>query len=689
MLSMMIFMPSISVAGDYRDSILMNRIWANNMKIQRNKTDIHDNAYLIYTLDIKKRNVLLWLIPTMYSVSRYDKQYIGEEFGKITYRSQYNYQFDRQVAFSTIPRMRKPIPALFELQSPYFNGEQIYGDRLLSPFWRTNHRYYKYRIKYNSNGTAQVTFIPRVKNTQLVHGEALVNFKTGAIDSVKFTGEYDMLKFNVSTKMNPKSRYGLPDKSSTHATFHFLGNHIDADFASKYGRPQMPQNAANHGSSVALIKSLRPQPLTTFQDSIYIKHYENVKEREQKRQERKNRKRRQKMLAADSLGTAYLEVEDSTNVFNDNLNRVKDFLWDDVGGYMVNSSGFRSSNTSLSISPLLNPLYMSYSSSKGVSYKLRAAFSHHFNENYSLTLEPRLGYAFKIKQFYYTLPLVFHYSPKRRGAVGIIWANGNKTSSGKLTENFDSLVHKKLKAPEFRDEYVTLYNNIDILDWLSAAVGVNYHVRKATNHRELLYQLGLSGVYRSFAPFTTVKLMPWRSRGPILTANYERSIKNILRSNLQYERWEFDASYKYNVKSMQILNLRAGAGFYTHRSSSYFVDFNNFCDNNLPTGWDDDWSGQFQLIDSRWYNDSNYYIRGHVSYESPLLALSWLPWVGKFLETERLYLSALNIEHTRAYSELGYGFKCRYFSTAVFASFLNTNYHSIGVKFELELFRRW
>lgn len=175
----------------------------------------------------------------------------------------------------------------------------------------------------------------------------------------------------------------------------------------------------------------------------------------------------------------------------------------------------------------------------------------------------------------------------------------------------------------------------------------------------------------------------------MLTANYERSFLNVFRSNLDYERWEFDLSYKHKMKSMRAINFRAGTGFYSQRGTDYFVDFDNFRDNNLPTGWDDDWTGQFQLVNEHWYNESNYYIRGNFSFESPLLALTWVPLVGRVIEMERVYISALNIEHTRPYFELGYGFTTRYLSTGIFTSFLGGKFESFGCKFTVELFRRW
>ena len=65
------------------------------------------------------------------------------------------------------------------------------------------------------------------------------------------------------------------------------------------------------------------------------------------------------------------------------------------------------------------------------------------------------------------------------------------------------------------------------------------------------------------------------------------------------------------------------------------------------------------------------------------------PAIGRYVERERTYLSTLSIDHTRQYSEIGYGFSCRFFSMGIFASFLNSDYQDMGCKFTFELFRRW
>jgi hypothetical protein len=119
------------------------------------------------------------------------------------------------------------------------------------------------------------------------------------------------------------------------------------------------------------------------------------------------------------------------------------------------------------------------------------------------------------------------------------------------------------------------------------------------------------------------------------------------------------------------------------------MDFSNFRDNNLPGGWDDDWTGNFQLLSSKLYNESMYYLRGNVSYESPLLAASMVPVVGRFVERERVYLSSLLIDKHRPYTEIGYGFTTRLVSLAFFSSFSGFEYQESGIKFAFELFRRW
>ena len=135
--------------------------------------------------------------------------------------------------------------------------------------------------------------------------------------------------------------------------------------------------------------------------------------------------------------------------------------------------------------------------------------------------------------------------------------------------------------------------------------------------------------------------------------------------------------------------MRLGTGLYTMKNhDAYFLNYENFRENNLPNGWNDDINGDFELLRSDTYNTSEYYIRANVTYESPLLLLSWLPYFGHYVEMERLYISALDVRNAHPYVEAGYGFTSRLMSVGVFFSNGRGN-RTIGVTFGLELFSKW
>ena len=619
--------------------------------------DGEKNVYIKYHISTKRRNALLWVIPTMYSIAKGDRDYIGEAYTKLRHQGTSNFDFKRQVYCSTIPHQRDVMPSIFELITPNLYAVQLYPDGVLSPFHRTNRFFYKYRVN-NVGSYAIVRFRPRSSNTRLIKGEATVDIASGRILSFDFQGDFDMIGFKIRILMDQRNPFSpLPDKCTTDVTFKFLGNNITAKISSYFNCPVTLPDSLNDVEDYALMKKLRPVPLNKEETRIFADFQKDTME------------------------------EEETDTVQKRSTRIKDAAWDFVGDHLISSQEAQTENITLKVSPLLNPLYMGYSSSSGISYKLDFGLRYAWNQYRYLTLNPKFGYSFKKKLFYYDIPLRMTYNPKRNGYVEFKWANGDRTSNAALSEAFQKVMGDSVEMPKFKNEYLQLINNIAAFDWLEFTTGIVYH-RRWSVYPDQMDKAGLPNSYHSFAPSLSVHLRPWQ-KGPTLTANYERSIPNIFHSNLNYERWEFDAVYKHQNRSVRILNMRAGAGFYTHRSTDYFVDYANFHDNNLATGWEDDWSGQFQLVDSRWYNESNYYVRSHVSYDSPLIMLSWVPLVGRIVETERFYLSALSIEHTRPYFEVGYGFQNRYFSTGIFASFLNTSYQSFGCKFTIELFRRW
>jgi hypothetical protein len=72
-----------------------------------------------------------------------------------------------------------------------------------------------------------------------------------------------------------------------------------------------------------------------------------------------------------------------------------------------------------------------------------------------------------------------------------------------------------------------------------------------------------------------------------------------------------------------------------------------------------------------------------------MILATWIPYLGKFVEKERFYISSVLLERSHPYYELGYAFTNRYMSVGIFAGFNNVKYDGVSVEFEFELFRRW
>ena len=659
MLGMMTLMPGICFAYTPADSTLLHRIWSYRRNYSFPVDGTEQNVYLRYNFNMDRRNVLLFLVPTMYIIAEGDRNFVSESYGKLKFRDVDDYDLQRQVVCGTIPRQRMAMPPVLEYSTPDFYDVTLYPDHLLSPFHKSNRHLYKYSIGGDVGGIALVHFRPKTPNTQLISGNAVVNTLTGRLQYVEFKGEFDMINFKVSVVMNANDIHSsLPERCHTEASFKFLGNRVRASLSTVYNCPVTLPDSLDEVENRHLMAKLRPLPLNADEKKIYAQYDQE----------------RQAQQAADTVKTDTVEHRSW-------LKRL------DLGYQLIKTHRTEIGGMSMRISPILNPQYVSYSPSRGFSYKMKFGLQYKWNEHRYLTLKPELGYNFKLNQIFYTAPLRMNYNPKRNGYAEIKIGNGNRITNNILEADFHKIMGDSIGMPPYKDRYLEVVNNVVAYDWLEIMTGLIYHNRNSLDP-EVMKEAGMKDAYRSFAPMLTLRLTPWRV-GPVLTVNYERGIDDVLDANLDYERWELDASFLHKMKCMRIINCRFGTGFYTQRNTNYFVDYTNFRDNNLPTGWEDDWSGQFQLLDSRWYNESDYYVRGHVSYDSPMLALSHVPLIGRYFETERIYLSALSIQHTRPYVEVGYGFTNRYFSTGLFTSFLGGKFHKFGCKFTIELFRRW
>lgn len=631
-------------------------------------------AYTKMQMHTNKRNATLMLVPSMYAIAHgTGRHFISEYYAKIT-RHNETFTDQRLLHLSTVPHRRNIMSYVITYVTPNVFDENLFQNNILSPFHPANRRFYTYKVTPLAFDKAQVYAYPKVKNTQTVETKAVVNSKTGKVYMVDFEGEYDMTRFFVSIVMGKEGYQSLlPDRCNLKANFRFMGNNITGMLSAYYNLPKLISDSLNNVADTTLMAQVRPVLLNERELLIYDEYFKE-----------KNRR--------DSLS----QVEGAQK----KRNFVKDVLWDIVGDNMVNriQQDFGKENQGyVRLSPILNPLYMGYTRRKGLIYKFDIRSSYSFNDNIQLGVRFRAGYSFKLHQLYFNIPATFNYNRKHEGYLEMTYGSGNRINTNVIARNIlnipkdddEEIDVQQKNYTEFTDSYFRLTNHWMFTPKWGFEVGVTAHHRKAL-HPEFYETYGYPSKYRSVAPAVGLIWRPLGPKGVTVTADYERSIKGFLSSNIPYERIELDAKGIFYASRRQLYSARLGAGFYTMRGSHwYFIDYSNFNDNYIPGGWNDDWSGSFELLPSEWYNSSEYYVRSNFTYERPMLFAAWTPLVGRYVEAERFYVNALLVENLHPYTEWGYGFSTRLLSMGIFAGFKNAKFYGIGCKFDFELFRNW
>lgn len=630
-------------------------------------------AYTKANIRVERRNVTLKLVPSAYVVTRgKEREFLSESYSRVKVWGLNDYKVEPLLRISTIPHSKRPMPNFAKFLTPDIYDETIVANSLLSPFYPSNFRFYTYKIEPLANDTVNITFRPKRKSTQLVRGSAKVDQLTGRIINVNFRGEFDMTRFWVSMEMNQRGFMSLfPEKCEGLFLFSFCGNQVSGHYKSYMGLPEVLGNTTiDRDNAASLMDKVRPESLNENEQGIYARKIEKARQ--------------------DSLQ----EAQDTTR--HKRL-WVKNVLWDVVGDNVLNrvKSNFGMNNRGyVRLNPVLNPLYMGYDHRRGFTYKIDVRASYQLNDNSEISGRFKGGYAFKQEQFFFRLPIYYYFNRRMNGYWKFEIGNGNHISNQSVRRDI-------MKSPfitpvmvdadllnDFKQTDTRLVLNYDITPVFGFQIGALYQLRRAVNS-DAFHKLGWKAIYSSFAPVVELQLRPWGWDGPIFSANYDRAIKGVMKTNTAYERIEANAEYIHRINRLQSMQMRFGGGFYTMKSrKAYFLNYENFQENNIPGGWNDDWSGEFELLRSDTYNTSDYYLRANFTYESPLLLLSWLPVVGHYMEMERIYLSTLDVSSIHPYVELGYGFTTRLFSMGLFVSSGQGN-RSFGCKFGFELFSKW
>lgn len=653
--------------------------------------------YVRERVEVEKKNLLLNLFPDM---TRFDKGkdcYLAELFYNIRYIHNALPEIRRLGSLSTFERSNGEMDRVLAFMTPQIFSERLFNAEQLSPLYPTNLSYYHYSTEedFNEAGAVKICFSSRFDNIQLLKsGWVVVDNETSLPERFYAEGWDEQSRFAVEYVMGCDSLERFVVKEiNLSIDYSFAANRLGIEVFAVFDYSALQAKSC--------FENLRRQYDITHPAS------ELVKPAIEDFEEFAIAHRPRPLTKGDSL----VYISGGVIARNDTLfsagsdDRLMRLLWT-LGDEAVSSHSLSWGNSDLKLSPIINPSYLSYSSSRGLAYKFSLNFKSRLSSESTLELKPEIGYNFKRKELYWGVKGRLSFAPLRRASLSIDIGRESSIYSSYMLDAIsstvlDSLDFESMPFFYYRDFHIKSNIGFEVANGFELKPGVAFYKRTILDSEPGFAASGqpLKEVYRQFAPNIRLSWQPGMyyyiaggkkvnigSLAPRFALDVEQGVSGLFGSNGVYTRAEFDAQYRCRLSSSASLYMRFGAGGYFYTKDIYFVNYSFLKNNLLPLDKGDDVRGEFQLLSSEWYNSANKYIRAAVAYESPFLAVQKLLPSARFVKNEALYCNVLFISHLLPYTELGYGVETPYVNLGFFVSFENAEFGRLGYKISFSLF---
>ena len=559
------------------------------------------DLYIKGKVKVHKRNHLIRYVPSMFRFEKHINDYLMESLSELHYTAPDIYDRKIKAVSTTFPRNRGQITDVMDYLNMNIYSSSLMSDKLLSPLDKKSSRYYHYLLDSIAGPPDcqryKILIIPKFRGTQLVSGYMWVSDQIWTIRELYIEGVYDVIRFKVRVKMGEEGDVEfLPVQFDLNLVFKFIGNHLEMDMGAwlKYNEIKFYEGAARRKSqkkhrhdltesykltcdSEQLItdkekfNELRPIPLSALEDSLY----------------------RSYALRQDTL----LRVPKKKK--NEHLE-----FWGELGDMLISSYNVNlSSMGSVHCSPLINPVLLDYSHSRGFSYKQKFKYSRLFHDGRILRISPQIGYNFTHKELYVKADADWQYWPEKQASFEVSVGNGNRIYSSVVLDQLKQLPDStfnfdQLELDYFKDVYLNLFHNIEIVNGLFVKAGVSVHWRYLINNSKVILEKplpdkdwaalrGIRSEYNSFAPRIRIEWTPGMyyymngrrkmnvgSSMPTFMLDYERGIKGVFKSTGAHERWEFDIQQNLKLSGIRSIGYRIGGGD-VYQAGRYV--FRGFC----------------------------------------------------------------------------------------------------------------
>ena len=669
--------------------------------------EVFGTLYIKESVDVKRQMIYLNLIPGLTRFNSKKQDYLSEFFYDVHYVKNSVPDIRRVAHLTTFRHGSGEIDRVLFYMSPDFLREKLFSAQYLSPIYPTNYKYYTYSVDtafVGAQGETKVLFKKRFDNIKLLSEGWVLLDSACSVLSFYAEGWDEQSRFRVNCEMGSGGleRY-VVKKIGLEIDYKFALNKLDIKAEAEYdystlsnelkgyeqkerfdltGSLNTAWNAYYGGGSYDYATLRRKSPLSHSDSLIYV---------------------REGVLKCDTASSASVLVDEKKDEKKSWKNeKVLRWLWE-AGDKMVSSHYLNWGSSDLKLYPLINPSYLRYSTGNGVTYKFAMNFKSHIGGGKYFFLKPWVGYSFKRKELYWGVQGNWVFDVRNRGALYFNLYRDNSIyqevmSDSEANENSVNTSPPFKNYKVYRDTRMNVSVQRELSNGFEVQAGVNFYYRTMRKGNGDTAQVEREKI-RNFAPNLMLTWHPGMyyyydgdkkvnlgSRMPRFSLNVEQGVRGLFASKDVYTRAELDVQHKKYLSGNALLYTRLGMGGYVYEKNSHFISYAFLRDNILPLDKDDELSGVFHLLDSRWYNSANRYFRANAAYVSPFLVLQKvLPRVNIF-KNEMLFFNLLFISDLCPYFELGYGVETPYVNLGVFTGFENFSYHKIGIKVTVSLF---
>jgi hypothetical protein len=318
------------------------------------------------------------------------------------------------------------------------------------------------------------------------------------------------------------------------------------------------------------------------------------------------------------------------------------------------------------------------------------SFTRVYKPGKSLSLNPYLAYAINRKAVLGTGTLLYNYAPLKRGSLRMSFGrntvdfNPAQDAINPFINSVASLFFKDNFARFYESRFIEFRNSIDLINGLTVTTDMSWEkalrLENTTNfsfvHKNDYYSSNIpfngqltrasiddqinavAGLKIEYTPGyyyrirNGVKIMS-HSNFPTFYLQYRKGIKEVFSSTSDFDFLGAGLQYAREFSPTSSIFYEFHSGWFPNNAQIHFSDFAHAPTQKSPILLKE-YRHSFFLPDYYQLSTSDKFIRAHLSYKSPYIALKYLPLLSNTLWREMIWTGYYTSPQNKNYLEVGY-----------------------------------